>query len=232
MKKTDRRTFLRAGGYLLGGITLGGLMAPLYSCETNSGTSAETDADTTATEPAAGQDPKLTLPAFGIQLWTVKELMAQDPKGTLEKLASYGYNQIESFDGEKGMWWGMKPDEFSSFIDGLGMKLVASHCNVKENLEQKAAEAAGIGLAYLIDPYEGPQENPDAYRRLAENFNRYGQVCKDAGVGFSYHNHDYSFKEVEGVMPQKLLMDETDPGLVDFEMDIYWVVTAGEDPVQ
>lgn len=216
---------------MFGGIALGSMIGPLYGCEGKS----ENDAEKEDIDSAMGDSTpakSLSLPAFGIQLWTVKEAMAQNPKATLEKLASYGYNQIESFDGEQGMWWGMKPGEFASFIEDLDMKVVASHCNMKENLEQKAAEAAEIGLTYLIDPYEGPQENLAAYRKLAQDFNRYGQVCKGAGVRFAYHNHDYSFTEMEGQMPHKLFMDETDPELVDFEMDMYWVVTAGEDPVK
>ncbi|MFA0964094.1 sugar phosphate isomerase/epimerase family protein [Roseivirga sp. BDSF3-8] len=231
MKRTDRRTFLKIGGYALGGVALGGLMAPLYSCENKSGNSADNTADSTATDSADAVAMSAIAP-FGIQLWTVKEAMAEDPKGTLEKLASYGYKQIESFDGEQGMWWGMSHTDFAAYIQDLGMKVVASHCNFKENAEQKAAQAAEIGLAYLVDPWEGPQEDLAAYRKLAEDFNRYGKICQDAGLGFAYHNHDYSFKEIEGEVPHKLFMEETDPELVDFEMDIYWVVTAGEDPVK
>lgn len=167
---------------------------------------------------------------FGIQLWTVKEAMLENPKEVLRQLASYGYTQVESFEGERGMFWGMKNTEFRNFVEDLGMKVVASHASLKEDLEAKAGQAAEIGMAYLIDPYEGPQESLDDFKRMAERFNRYGEICQKHGVKFAYHNHDYTFQEIEGKVPQKLLLEETDPDLVDFEMDIYWVVTAGADP--
>lgn len=167
---------------------------------------------------------------FGIQLWTVKEAMLENPKEVLRQLASYGYTQVESFEGEKGMFWGMKNTEFRDFVEDLGMKLIASHASVEEDLEAKAGQAAEIGMLYLIDPYEGPQESLDDFKRMAERLNQYGEICQKQGVKFAYHNHDYTFQELEGVVPQELLLEQTDKDLVDYEMDIYWVVTAGADP--
>jgi sugar phosphate isomerase/epimerase len=57
-----------------------------------------------------------------------------------------------------------------------------------------------------------------------------GEICRKNGIRFAYHNHDYSFKDLSGQFPQDVMMQNTDPALVDFEMDIYWVVTAGQDP--
>ncbi len=167
---------------------------------------------------------------FGIQLWTVKEAMLANPKEVLRQLAAFGYTQVESFEGEKGIFWGMSNTEFRDYVEDLGMKIIASHANVKENIEAKAAQATEIGMSYLINPYEGPQERLDDFKRMAERFNQYGEICKKQGIGFAYHNHDYSFKEMEGVIPHKLLLEQTEPDLVDFEMDIYWVITAGADP--
>lgn len=214
----DRRTFIKISALLASGLVL-----PLGSC----GTARNQQEEGSVNKNGAG---KGTLSDFGIQLWTVKEAMQENPKEVLRQLASYGYTQIESFEGEKGIFWGMKNTEFRNFVEDLGMKVVASHANVKENLEAKAAQAAEIGMQYLIDPYEGPQESLDDFKRMAERFNRYGEVCKKHGIRFAYHNHDYTFPEVEGTIPQKLLLEQTDKDLVDYEMDIYWVVTAGADP--
>lgn len=170
------------------------------------------------------------LPAFGIQLWTVKSEMGADPLGTLTKLASYGYKQIESFEGPKGMFWGMKNTEFKKHMDDLGMKLVSSHCNNTVDFERKAAEAAEIGVKYLICAYKGPQKSIDNFKKFNEEFNQCGAICKKNGLRFAYHNHDYSFKMVEGQLPQTVMMEGTDASLVDFEMDIYWVVAAKENP--
>lgn len=170
--------------------------------------------------------------AFGIQLWTVKENMMEDAKGTLASLAKYGYNQIESFEGPKGMFWGMKNTEFKKYMDDLGMKIVSSHANNTVDFERKAAEAAAIGMKYLICPYKGPQKSIDDFKKFADEFNQAGTICKKNGIRFAYHNHDYSFKMLDGKIPQIVMMDGTDPALVDYEMDIYWVVAAKEDPMK
>jgi sugar phosphate isomerase/epimerase len=171
------------------------------------------------------------LPAFGLQLWTVKEDMAKDARGTLKKIAAYGYKQIESFEGSKGMFWGMDHKEYKKYMDELGMKIVSSHCDIKKDFDRKAAEAAAIGMKYLICPHIGAQKSIDTFKKFADDFNKAGEICKKNGIRFAYHNHDYSFKAMDGVMPQDVMMDNTDKDLVDFEMDIYWVVAAGADPI-
>src|SRR5690625_6208219 len=67
---------------------------------------------------------------------------------------------------------------------------------------------------------------------MAETFNRLGEIANDAGINFSYHNHAYTFEELEGQIPQQVLMDETDPDLVEYQMDIYWVEAAGQDSAE
>jgi sugar phosphate isomerase/epimerase len=110
--------------------------------------------------------------------------------------------------------------------------MVSSHCDVSKNFERKAADAASIGLKYLICPWVGPQRSIDAFKKIAQQFNEMGAICKKNGIRFAYHNHDYSFKTVEEQIPQAVLLKETDPALVDFELDIYWVNYAGQDPLQ
>lgn len=168
---------------------------------------------------------------FGVQLWTVKENMMADPKGTLTKLAAYGFNHIESFEGPKGMFWGMKNTEFKKFIGDLGMTIHSSHCLNAVDFERKAAEAGEIGMKYLICAYKGPQKSIDNFKAFNDEFNKCGEVTKKNGLRFAYHNHDYSFKPMNGEVPQDVMMKGTDAGLVDFEMDIYWVVAAKEDPI-
>ena len=169
---------------------------------------------------------------FGIQLWTLRDVINTNPKEIISQIGKMGYTQIESFEGEKGIFWGMKPNEFKSFLDSEGLKMVSTHCNWRENLQQKASEVASVGGKYLICPWLGPQKSIDDFKRYAEEFNKAGEICKKEGVKFAYHNHDYSFKELEGQIPQQVFLDSTDPDLVDFEMDIYWVITAGVDPIE
>lgn len=168
---------------------------------------------------------------YGLQLWSVKNALAKDPKEVLKQLASFGYTQIESFEGSKGMFWGMTPLDFKKYMDDLGMKIIASHCDIEKDFEKKAADAASIGMKYLICPYKGPQKTADGFKKIAEEFNEKGDICKKNGIRFGYHNHDYSFVSVEGQIPEDIMLANTNPATVDFEMDIYWVVTAGADPV-
>lgn len=168
---------------------------------------------------------------FGLQLYTLRDVLPADPKGVITQVASYGYKQIESFEGSKGIFWGMKNTEFKKLMDDLGMKIVSSHCDINKDFERKAEEAAAIGMNYLIAPYLGPQKSVDDFKRFAATFNERGETCKKYGLRFAYHNHDYGFVPLEGQLPQDILMQNTDKNLVDFEMDIYWVVTAGQDPI-
>ena len=86
-------------------------------------------------------------------------------------------------------------------------------------------------MKYLICPYLGPQKTIDDFKKFAATFNQRGETCKKNGIRFGYHNHDYGFVAVDGQLPQDVMMQNTDKNLVDFEMDIYWVVTAGQDPI-
>jgi len=167
---------------------------------------------------------------FGIQLYTLRNELPGKARELLQQLAKQGYSYIESYEGPEGIYWNHSPKAFKEYLDNLGLKMVSTHCDVSKNFERKAADAASIGLQYLICPWVGPQPSIDAYKKIAQQFNEMAAVCKKNGIRFAYHNHDYSFKPLDGEIPQTVLMDETDPKTVFFEMDIYWVVAAGADP--
>jgi len=169
--------------------------------------------------------------AFGIQLWTVKEALSKDTVGVLTHLSKSGYKQIEGFEGPHGLFWGMKNIEFKKVMDDLGMRFISSHCDNTKDFERKAAEAAEIGMKYLICPYKGPQKSIDNFKHFSDEFNACGEITKKNGIRFAYHNHDYSFKAMDGIVPQDLMIQSTNPATVDFEMDMYWTVAAGVDPI-
>ena len=171
------------------------------------------------------------LPAIGIQLYMVKEDMEKDPAGTLAQLGKMGYTQIESFGGNKGIFWGYTNKEFNNIAKSNGLKLISSHyTGDKEGFEKTAAQAAEIGMKYLIYPWKGPQKTIDAFRKIADEFNGYGEICKKNGLRFAYHPHDYPYKPVDGQLPIDVLLANTDKDLVDFQMDFYYTVTEGRDP--
>ena len=209
-KNMKRREFLQTTGFAASGVFLSSY---LPSCKSASVSKEVRD-------------------NFGLQLYTLRDVLPDDPKAVLKQVASYGYRQIESYEHSKlGIFWGMKNTEFKTLMNDLGMKIVSSHCDINKDFERKAAEAAEIGMTYLLCPYLGPQKKIDDFKKFAETFNQKGEICKKNGIRFGYHNHDYGFVPLEGQYPQDVLMQNTDKNLVDFEMDIYWVVTAGQDPI-
>jgi sugar phosphate isomerase/epimerase len=171
------------------------------------------------------------LPALGIQLYMVKEDMAKDTAGTLAQIGKMGYNQIESYGGDQGVFWGMTNKAFSRLAKDNGLNLVSTHyAGNSGGFEKLAAEAAEIGMKYLIYPWKGPQKSIDDFKRIADEFNGYGAICKKNGLRFAYHPHDYPYKPVDGQLPIDVLLAGTDKDLVDFQMDFYYTVTEGQDP--
>lgn len=204
MNNYRRRDFLKLGTGLLGGFALGSM-----ACNVESSTA---------------------LGAFGLQLYTLRDDFPQDPKGVLKQVADMGYTQIEGFERDKGVFWGMSNTEFKSYMDSIGLTMISSHCDVTKDFDKKAAEAAAIGMKYLVFPWEGADKTLDDYKKYADDFNKKGEICKKNGIRFAFHNHNFSFQKIDGQFPQDVLMTGTDPNLVDFELDIYWAVAAGEDP--
>lgn len=181
--------------------------------------------------PVLAGTPK-QLPAKGIQLYMVRQEMQQDTPGTLKQLGAMGYTQLESYGGDKGIFWGQTNREFRQLAAGYGLKLVSTHynpCTLPE-FERLAAQAAEIDMKYLICPWLGPQKNIDAFKHFADDFNARGTICKKHGLRFAYHPHDYPYKPVDGQLPIDVLLAHTDKHLVDFEMDVYYTVTEGKDP--
>jgi len=222
----NRRSFLKNSGMLASGIAIAGFGCVSPSDKQN----GDNTTDTGRTAKHNARVAEQALAQFGLQLYTLRDDLPKDPKGVLQQVAGFGYKQLEGYEGKQGLWWGMGNKEFKKYLDGLGLTMVSSHCNTKEDFERKAAEAKEVGLKYLIEPYLGAQKTLDDYKRHADRFNKLGEICKKNDMKFAYHNHGYSFEKVDGQYPQDVMMQNTDASMVDFEMDIYWVVVPGEDP--
>jgi sugar phosphate isomerase/epimerase len=171
------------------------------------------------------------LPALGIQLYMLRDEMETDTPGTLKKLGEMGYTQVESYGGNKGMFWGMSNKAFKTLAADNGIALISSHYNDEPGgFEVQAEKAAEIGMKYLICPWKGPQPSIDNFKRFAEEFNRNGEICKKYNMRFAYHPHDYPYKKIDGQLPIDVLLANTDKDLVDFQMDFYYTVTEGQNP--
>ena len=218
MMNKNRRKFIHAAGAAV----TGAMLFPQYACKENTVKAA-------ADVVSAVIKPSLT--DFGIQLYTVRDVIPADPMGTIKKLAGMGFNQIEGYEGPQGMFWNLGNVEFKKQISDLGIDMVSCHVDINKDFELKVAAAAEIGIKYLLCPYVGPQKSMDDWKKVTDKFNNCGAICKKHGIRFAYHNHAYSFKAFSGMIPHDFIMDNTDPDTVDHEMDIYWVVTGAADPI-
>lgn len=168
-------------------------------------------------------------PKTGIQLYTMRGAMDADPRGTITALAGMGYANLE-FAGHAGV----APRELRRWLDDLGLAAPSGHVDpneVKADPGPAIEAAVTLGHEYIVIAWlpEAQRQTADDYRGWAEVLNRTGEAARAAGLRMAYHNHDFEFFDVDGAMPQQLLMQETDPQLVDFELDYYWVRKAGFD---
>ena len=155
--------------------------------------------------------------------------MAADFEGTLAKVAQLGYKEME-FAG----YFGKSAQQVRRTLDQLGMTSPASHIQltaVRENLAGEIEFAATLGQRYIVVPsLPGNERTLSDYQRHAQLLNRAGEACQQAGLKMGYHNHDFEFEVIDGQGPYDILLNETEPELVDMEMDLFWIVNAGVDP--
>ncbi len=170
----------------------------------------------------------------GLALYTIRDLMGKDPSAALAEASSIGYNWVEAADHRNRKFYGISPKDFGKLVKKAGMEAVSSHSQINpENHEQMIEDAAEAGMKYIMLP-SLPQDwssSLEGYQRAADFFNKAGEKCRKAGITFGFHNHQIEFKEIDGRVPYDLLLENTDPKLVIFELDIAWITAAGKDPV-
>ena len=175
--------------------------------------------------------PKRKLKKVGLQLYTVRDLMKADLPGTLRRVAQIGYKEVE-FAG----YFGRSPAQIRALLKQNGLTSPSSHIglDILEKDSVKAfADAKAIGHQWATVPWipEERRKTADDWNRIIDLLNKLGPQAKAAGLRLAYHNHDFEIRPVNGVRPLDMMLDRTDPSLVDFEMDLYWVVFGGGDPI-
>ena len=169
---------------------------------------------------------------YGVQLYSFRDSMLKNPKGTLEEIASLGFKEIESAGSAKGYYYGLKPSEMGETCKTLGMKLTSGHVRLDDQFDKTMDDAVASGQEYVICssmPSDG--QTIDNYKKVAEQFNKAGEACKKLGLKFGYHNHEYEFESEDGQVLYDVLMDNTQSDLVYMELDLGWVVVAEKDPI-
>ncbi len=181
----------------------------------------------------------------GLALYTVRDDMAKDAVATLEAVAATGYSYIEAAGYEKGKYYGMTPSEFKETVARLGLKPVSTHQSsiTLKNAEEQLAAAKKVGFTFFVVPI--PPMGMFTYDRstmtmgmkgtvedLAKILNELGEKAAANGLQLLYHNHDFEFKPNEdGIIPIDYLLEHTNPDYVNFEIDLFWAVKAGADPL-
>jgi sugar phosphate isomerase/epimerase len=200
--------------------------------------------------------PLKKIPDAGLQLFTFFNEIDNDVEGTLKKIASVGYKNIESAFSRKGGFYGTTPKEFAKLLKNLGLQWKSHHVfgapfklppnskppvdangkpiaipamkNLKENMQELVDAAAEGGIKYLVCA-NIPIANLAEVNEAVIILNKTDEACKKAGVVFCYHNHHQEFLDVEGQKPYDIFLKQTK---VKMELDIAWAIRGGANPVE
>jgi sugar phosphate isomerase/epimerase len=172
---------------------------------------------------------------IGIQLYTIRDLVAEDFIGSMKKLASIGFNTIETAGYKDRKFYGYDPREFNKIVLDLGLNPLSSHSFLTpENIAETVEDTNKAGMKYLVQPFipDGMRTGIDSYKNVAAQLNEMGEVCNPAGITLGYHNHAFEFERMDDLLPYDVLLEETDPGLVAMQLDTYWMVYGGYEPTE
>lgn len=176
----------------------------------------------------------------GIQLYTIRDAMDADKLGSLKKLSDMGYKYLELANYADGKFYDYTPAEFKKIVNDLGMEIISSHTSVEaagitsESAKKMADDHAALGVKYCVQPWvEEVDRNIESYKRMIADWNEVGKVMKEVGIQFGYHNHNFEFANLDGIIPYyDIFMPEMDADLITMELDMYWATKAGQDPVE
>lgn len=180
---------------------------------------------------------------YGLQLFAFREQLPKEVNSIIPKIAKAGYKRVEPFGYSKANgFWGLTASEFKKLLDDYGLTAPSAHYSLDSFLSsgntaqvEEVIEAAKIlGQKYIVLPYltEQYRNNSDTMNAVVDKINIAADKVQQAGLKMAYHNHDFEFKNIQGQRLFDLLLNNTNAEQLDFEMDIYWVVRSGEDPVK
>jgi len=166
---------------------------------------------------------------LGVQLYTVRDQAERDLAGVLAAIREIGYQEVE-------LYWNVynhPAAELRKMLDDHGLRAPSGHVNY-EGLDSKLDYAQTLGFEYVVCPMlpEKMRGKLDGFKEAADQFNIWGEKVRQRGMRFGFHNHNYEFRLIDGKTGFETLMERTDPKLVSIEMDCYWIVQAGQDPVE
>lgn len=179
--------------------------------------------------PAAGSFKGVA----GLQLYSLRDEFKKDVPSSLDKVKSYGVTEVET-----ASTYNLTPEDYRKELDARGLQPISGHFQydaLKKDLAGSIKTAKALGLKYMVCPWiphDLANFTADDVRRAAADFNQWGEATKKEGITFGYHCHGYEFRpEGDGTLFD-LLVKETNPEFVTFEMDVFWVTHPGQDPVK
>ena len=181
----------------------------------------------------------------GLALYTVRDDMGTDAKATLQAVSDAGYKNIEAAGYEDGKYYGMTPADFKDLLKSLKLKPISTHQSAVtvDNADKMMADAKSAGFKYFVVPippmgmFTFNEEDrtmgmTGTVEDLAKILTTLGEKANKAGLKLLYHNHDFEFKKnAEGIVPIDYLLENVDPKLLNFQMDLFWVTKAGANPI-
>ena len=172
---------------------------------------------------------------LGLQLWSLRDQTKQSTTGALDLAVGFGFTEVETAGtGSLGV------TDFAKELQARKLTVVAAHAGYEAFQKDTAkviADAKVLGAKYVIIPGL-PHDKAKGFtiddaHRVAADFNTWGEACRAAGLQFGFHAHGFEFKTAaDGTTPFDIIARETKPELVTFEMDVFWVFHAGQDPVK
>jgi sugar phosphate isomerase/epimerase len=182
---------------------------------------------------------------IGLQLYSIRDSIMRDVPGAIAKVAKMGYTFVEPAGYGDGKFYGMKPVDFKALCESNKLNVLSSHTgqalpdsanweNVMKWWDDCINDHAALGVKFIVQPFMGREayQSLDTLKRYCDYFNLIGEKCNAKGIRFGYHNHDQEFStQLDGQTIYDFMLANTDPAKVMFEMDLYWTVVGGANPV-
>lgn len=182
---------------------------------------------------------------IGLQLYSIRDSITKDVPAAVAKVGKMGYKFVEPAGYGDGKFYGMEPAAFKSLCESNGLSIISSHTGQalpdSANYEKTMAwwdvcidAHVATGAKFIVQPFMGAEayRSLDTLKMYCDYFNKVGEKCKAKGIQFGYHNHSGEFStQLNGQTVYDFMLANTDPSNVIYEMDLYWTVKGGANPV-
>lgn len=197
----------------------------------------------------ANKQPDATTPQkkeLTLQLYSLRDDIGTDYAGTIQKVGEMGFTSIEAAGYGEGKFYGKTPEEFKADLEKVGLTALSSHAakqlsekelkskDFSESLkwwDECIAAHKAVGMKYIVAPWMEVPKTIEDLKTYCDYYNEIGKKCKENGMSFGYHNHAHEFVKIGEQVMFDYMLENTNPDLVFFEMDVYWVVRGQTSPV-